>query len=72
MGKRPAHRRSGCIVAAPSLLARESLNPPTPRRHWSHFPLNDPLFLCERHGQLSTNATFQNNLLNFVLNRDET
>ncbi len=28
------------------------------------------LFLCEQHGSLSTNVMFQNNLLNFLLNRD--
>lgn len=59
------------VVTKASLLARESLDPLVPRHHWSHFPLHYPLFLCERHGQLSTNATFQNNLLNFRLNRDE-
>lgn len=59
------------VVTKASLLARESLDPRVPRHRWSHFPLSYPLFLCERHGQLSTNVTFQNNLLNFLLNRDE-
>ncbi len=58
------------VVTKASLLARESLDPMVPRHKWSHFPLNYPLFLCERHGQLTTNSFFQNNLLNFLLNRD--
>lgn len=59
------------VVTKASLLARESLDPRVPRHRWSHFPLHYPLFLCERHSQLSTNVTFQNNLLNFLLNQDE-
>lgn len=59
------------VVTKASLLARESLDPRIPRHRWSHFPPRYPLFPCERHGQLSTNVTFQNNLLNFLLNRDE-
>ncbi len=58
------------VVTKASLLARESLDPMVPRHKWSHFPLHYPLFLCERHGQLTTNSFFQNNLLNFLLNRD--
>jgi len=58
------------IVTKASLLARESLDPVIPRHKWSHFPLHYPLFLCEEHSQLTTNPSFQDNLLNFLLNRD--
>jgi pimeloyl-ACP methyl ester carboxylesterase len=33
------------------------------------FPLAQSFFLCEAHGQLTGNAYFQNNLLNFLLGR---
>jgi pimeloyl-ACP methyl ester carboxylesterase len=33
------------------------------------FPLAQSFFLCEEHGQLTANAYFQNNLLNFLLAR---
>jgi pimeloyl-ACP methyl ester carboxylesterase len=33
------------------------------------FPLAQSFFLCEAHGQLTANAYFQNNLLNFLLGR---
>jgi pimeloyl-ACP methyl ester carboxylesterase len=59
----------GAVTKA-SLLARESLDPAVPRHKWSFFPLHYPLFLCEDHGQLTTNLFFQDNLLNFLLDRD--
>jgi len=58
------------VVTKASLLARESLNPVIPRHKWSHFPLQYPLFLCEKHSRLTNNLFFQDNLLNFLLNRD--
>ncbi len=58
------------VVTKASLLARESLDPFVPRHKWCHFPLHYPLFLCEEHSQLTTNLTFQDNLLNFLFNRD--
>jgi pimeloyl-ACP methyl ester carboxylesterase len=33
------------------------------------FPVAQSFFLCEDHGQLTANAYFQNNLLNFLLGR---
>jgi hypothetical protein len=30
-------------------------------------PISQSFFLCETHDQLSVNAYFQNNLLNFLL-----
>ena len=59
----------GAVTKA-SLLARESLDPMVPRHKWSFFPLHYPLFLCAEHSQLTTNLFFQDNLLNFLLNRD--
>jgi len=58
------------VVTKASLLARESLDPVVPRHKWSFFPMDYSLFLCERHGQLTTNLFFQDNLLNFLLDRD--
>ena len=57
------------VVTKASLLARESLDPSVPRHKWSFFPIHYPLFLCEEHGQLTTNLFFQNNLLNLLLDR---
>ncbi len=58
------------VVTKASLLARESLNPVFRRHKWSYFPLHYPLFLCEKHSQLTNNLFFQDNLLNALLNRD--
>lgn len=58
------------VVTKASLLARESLDPVIPRHKWSFFPLHYPLFVCEKHSQLTNNLFFQDNLLNFLLNRD--
>ncbi len=57
-------------VTKASLLARESLDPAVPRHRYSFFPVDSEMFLCERHSQLSTNITFQDNLLQYLLNRD--
>ena len=57
-------------VTKASLLARESLDPAVPRHRYSYFPVDGEMFLCEGHAQLSTNITFQDNLLQYLLNRD--
>ncbi len=59
----------GAVTKA-SLLARETFDPLVPRHRYSYFPLAWPLFLCEEHDRLTTNAFFQDNLLHFLLNRD--
>ncbi|MCA1780456.1 MAG: hypothetical protein LC637_14095 [Xanthomonadaceae bacterium] len=59
------------LVTKTSLLARQTLDPFVPRHRWSDFPIDYPLFLCEDHSQLTNNAFFQNNLLHFLLSRDE-
>ena len=59
-------------VTKPSLLARDSLNPAIPRHEYSFFPLDYAFFLCHDHGQLTGNINFQDNLLNALLERDET
>jgi len=59
----------GAVTKA-SLLARQSLNPAIPRHRYSFFRVEGEMFLCERHDQLSTNITFQDNLLNYLLTRD--
>jgi len=59
------------LVTKTSLLARQTLDPFVPRHRWSDFPLDYPLFLCEEHSQLTNNTFFQNNLLHFLLSRDQ-
>ena len=57
-------------VTKASLLARDSLDPGIPRHRYSYFPVSGEMFLCEQHDQLSTNITFQDNLLQYLLSRD--
>lgn len=57
-------------VTKASLLARDSLDPFVPRHRYISFPASGSMFLCERHDRLSANITFQDNLLQFLLNRD--
>lgn len=59
----------GAVTKA-SLLARESLNPAVRRHKHSYFPLSGEMFLCEQHDKLSSNITFQDNLLHYLLSRD--
>lgn len=56
-------------VTKPSLLARQTLDPTIARHKHSHFSLAYSFFLCEDHEHLSGNITFQNNLLNILLER---
>ena len=59
------------LVTRASQVARD--RPLAPRaaggRPAPLFPLAQSFFLCEGHGQLTANAYFQNNLLNFLLGR---
>ena len=57
-------------VTKASLLARESLDPAVPRHRYSFFPTRGAMFLCEKHNSLSNNASFQDNLMQFLLSRD--
>lgn len=59
------------LVTKTSLLARQTLDPFEPRHRWSDFPLDYPLFLCEKHSQLTNNRFFQDNMLHFLLSRDD-
>jgi hypothetical protein len=58
------------IVTKASLLARESLDPSISRHRYIDFPLDYPLFLCEKHDALTGNETFQDNLLHALLSLD--
>lgn len=51
-------------VTKASLLARDSLDPAQER---TDFPVAWATFICERHDELTGNATFQDNLLNVLL-----
>lgn len=57
-------------VTKASLLAREYLNPSVKRNRYSHFPVSGEMFLCEQHDRLSSNVTFQDNLLQYLLSQD--
>ncbi len=57
-------------VTKASLLARDTLDPFVPRHRYIAFPVAGSMFLCERHDRLSANISFQDNLLQFLLNRD--
>jgi pimeloyl-ACP methyl ester carboxylesterase len=58
-------------VTKPSLFAREALDPTVPRHRYSHFPMDHSILLCESHDSLTGNVSFQNNLLNILLTRDQ-
>ncbi len=57
-------------VTKASLLARESLDPGQKRNPWVSFPYDYAFFLCERHDRLTSNASFQDNLLHALLSVD--
>jgi hypothetical protein len=59
-------------VTKPSLLARQALNPVTPRNDALFFPLAYAFFLCENHERLAGNINFQDNLLSVLLERERT
>jgi len=58
-------------VTKPSLFAREALDPTVPRHRYSFFPMDHSILLCESHDSLTGNVSFQNNLLNILLTRDQ-
>lgn len=57
-------------VTKASLLARQTTDPTVARHKYSFFPVDYPVFLCEKHGQLTGNIDFQNNLLHALLSAD--
>jgi pimeloyl-ACP methyl ester carboxylesterase len=57
-------------VTKASLLARQSVDPSVARHRYSFFPVDYPVFLCERHTRLTGNLDFQNNLLHALLSVD--
>jgi pimeloyl-ACP methyl ester carboxylesterase len=57
-------------VTKASLLARGSLDSSVRRHRYIDFPLDYPLFLCERHDKMTGNVTFQDNLLHTLLSPD--
>jgi len=57
-------------VTKASLLARQTTDPTVARHKYSFFPIDYPIFLCEKHGQLTGNIDFQNNLLHALLSVD--
>lgn len=57
-------------VTKASLLARQSSDPTVARHAYSFFPMDYPIFFCERHSRLTGNIDLQNNLLHALLNVD--
>ncbi|MDH3428651.1 MAG: alpha/beta fold hydrolase [Gammaproteobacteria bacterium] len=57
-------------VTKASLLAKRSVDPTIARHEYSFFPVDYPVFLCERHISLTSNIDFQNNLLHALLSVD--
>jgi pimeloyl-ACP methyl ester carboxylesterase len=57
-------------VTKPSLLARQSLDPTVSRSDDVFFPLAYAFFLCVDHEHLTGNISFQDNLLNVLLERE--
>jgi pimeloyl-ACP methyl ester carboxylesterase len=58
------------VVTKASLLARDNLDPATPRHMDVDFPIAGAFFLCEAHASLTGNLSFQDNLLHALLSRD--
>lgn len=57
-------------VTKASLLARSTFDPSVERHEYSNFSVDYPVFLCEKHDQLTGNLDFQNNLLHALLSVD--
>jgi pimeloyl-ACP methyl ester carboxylesterase len=58
------------VVTKASLLAKHTTDPTVARHKYSFFPVDYPVFLCEKHSQLTGNIDFQNNLLHALLSAD--
>jgi pimeloyl-ACP methyl ester carboxylesterase len=58
-------------VTKASLLARAELDLSVRRHRYIDFPLDYPLFLCERHTMMTGNISFQDNLLHTLLSPDD-
>ncbi len=58
------------VVTRSSLLGRRTLNVAAPREEFESVEVANSVFLCEEHQKLTGNVTFQDNLLNTLLNVD--
>ena len=57
-------------VTKASLLSRNVLDPAATRHPYLNFSASSVLFICERHDVLTSNITFQDNLLHVLLSVD--
>lgn len=57
-------------VTKASLLGRDALDPAAPRHPYLHFEPDSAFFICEQHELLTSNITFQDNLLHALLRID--
>lgn len=57
------------LVTRSSQVSRETTDPDQPSHDYNFLPITQTVFLCERHGRLTSNTYFQNNLLYFLLAR---
>ena len=60
------------VVTRSSLLGRRTLNVAAPRVEIESLRVAHSVFLCEQHQQLTSNLSFQDNLLNALLSVDAT
>lgn len=58
------------VVTRSSLLGRRTRNIAAPRQEFESVQVANSIFLCEEHQKLTGNVTFQDNLLNTLLNVD--
>jgi len=58
------------VVTRSSLLGRSSLDVAAPRVGIESLRVAHSVFLCEQHQQLTSNPSFQDNLLNALLSVD--
>lgn len=58
------------VVTRSSLLGRRTLNVAAPREEIESMRLAHSVFICERHQSLTSNPTYQDNLLNALLSVD--
>jgi hypothetical protein len=58
------------VVTRSSLLGRRTLDVSAPREPPESLRVAHSVFLCERHQQLTGNASFQDNLLNALFSVD--
>jgi hypothetical protein len=68
--ERLMHEPGDTVVTRSSLLGRRTLDVAAPRAPEESLRIAHTVFLCEKHQQLTGNASFQDNLLNVLFSVD--